>query len=182
MTDRKAQCMKNVINLTVTCFFFIIILGLLAGCSSLNKKSAVVMDPNSVLPDSETLKNELLEMDRRFSQLSVSEGTVEAFEQFIAPDCTILRQGTLPVSGRKNIKELLSRGPQGVMSWEPEFADVSAAGDLGYTIGKYTFTYKSDDNGPKTGSGFYVTIWKKQPDGVWKVVFDTGNQSPHQCD
>ena len=26
--------------------------------------------------------------------------------------------------------------------------------------------------------GHYISIWKKQPDGSWKFVFDTGNENP----
>jgi ketosteroid isomerase-like protein len=54
-----------------------------------------------------------------------------------------------------------------------EWAPVASArrGDLGFTLGKATFT-----NGTKGTSwrGTYVTLWHRQPDGSWKVRFDTG--------
>jgi len=56
-------------------------------------------------------------------------------------------------------------------STKVEWAPVASAarGDVGYTVGKATFTAK--DGGWQST---YVTIWKKQPDGSWKVLFDTG--------
>ena len=62
----------------------------------------------------------------------------------------------------------------GVLTWEPDFADVAKSGDLGYTWGRYTYT--SFDSTESPSCGFYVTIWKKQLDGSWRFVFDAGNQ------
>jgi ketosteroid isomerase-like protein len=57
----------------------------------------------------------------------------------------------------------------GRLSWTPTAS--GASGNLGYTVGKATYT------GPKAADGWrstYVTIWRRQPDGTWKVLFDTG--------
>ena len=72
------------------------------------------------------------------------------------------------VEGHDAIRELMS----GLLaSTKVEWAPIASAmrGDIGFTIGKATFTGK-DDSWRST----YVTIWKKQPDGSWKVAFDTG--------
>ncbi len=54
-----------------------------------------------------------------------------------------------------------------------DWAPVTSAsrGDLGFTLGKATFTDSKDGSSWK---GVYVTLWHKQPDGSWKVRFDTG--------
>jgi ketosteroid isomerase-like protein len=44
------------------------------------------------------------------------------------------------------------------------------SGDLGYTYELFTVTAKDT-----TMQGTYVSIWKKQKDGNWKFVLDTGN-------
>ena len=72
------------------------------------------------------------------------------------------------VEGADGIREVMS----GLLaSTKIEWAPIASAmrGDIGYTVGKATFTGK-DDSWRST----YVTIWKKQPDGSWKVLFDTG--------
>ena len=57
-------------------------------------------------------------------------------------------------------------------------AEMAASGDLGYTFGNYVATSKDKDGKVVKHYGKYVTIWKKQADGSWKVAMDTGNSSP----
>jgi ketosteroid isomerase-like protein len=58
------------------------------------------------------------------------------------------------------------------MTWEPQGGDIAASGELGYTYG----IYELRDGGDNVQRGTYVTIWKKQEDGKWKFVLDSGNQ------
>jgi ketosteroid isomerase-like protein len=57
----------------------------------------------------------------------------------------------------------------GRLAWAPITSGVR--GDLGFTVGKATFTGAKPDDGWRST---YVTIWRRQPDGAWKVLFDTG--------
>jgi len=54
-------------------------------------------------------------------------------------------------------------------------AFASEAGDLGYTLGTWRSTRYNDAGRGHVSTGKYVTIWRKQADGSWKVVFDGGN-------
>jgi ketosteroid isomerase-like protein len=56
------------------------------------------------------------------------------------------------------------------LSWEPTRAEISRGGKLGYTWGRYSAVV-----GGKTREGTYMTVWEKQQDGTWKVLFDTGD-------
>ena len=50
---------------------------------------------------------------------------------------------------------------------------VAASGDLAYTRGHYTSTFTDPEtNKPVTGTGNYLTVWKKQADGSWRAVED----------
>lgn len=51
-------------------------------------------------------------------------------------------------------------------------------GDFGYARGNYTFTYvpNSGDN-TINYSGKYLTIYKRQPDGSWKIYRDCFNSN-----
>jgi ketosteroid isomerase-like protein len=60
-------------------------------------------------------------------------------------------------------------------SWAPERADVSTAGDLGYTVGRYRTVVGGPDGEELEGTGMYVSIWRRQADGSWKVEMDLGN-------
>lgn len=57
----------------------------------------------------------------------------------------------------------------GKLAWAPIASGRS--GELGFTVGKATFTAaRPDDSWRST----YATIWRRQPDGGWKALFDTG--------
>ena len=55
---------------------------------------------------------------------------------------------------------------------------MSGSGDLGYTYGNYVFISKDKDGKIVASYGKYMSVWKKQKDGSWKVVVDMGNASP----
>lgn len=61
------------------------------------------------------------------------------------------------------------------IEWAPVQADAAASGDLGYTIGKAKFRWTGQDGKPVNAAGKYLTVWKKQKDGSWKVAADLGN-------
>src|ERR1700691_6755503 len=63
----------------------------------------------------------------------------------------------------------------GDLTWQADKAGVSKSGDLGYTSGRYIFSFKDPSGKPATDSGKYLTVWKKQTDGSWKVLFNVFN-------
>lgn len=114
-------------------------------------------------------RNALLAADR---QASEAVADVTKFVSFYADDASVYPQGAPMVTGNAPIKEFFSAMSTPGMSlhWEPSKAVVSAAGDVGYTSGAYEMTA----NG-LTEKGKYVTVWKKQGDGNWKIVEDIFN-------
>ena len=57
----------------------------------------------------------------------------------------------------------------GTLAWEPVAS--ARRGTIGFTVGRGTYTGKDPADSRRTT---YVTIWKQQTDGTWKVLFDTG--------
>jgi ketosteroid isomerase-like protein len=55
---------------------------------------------------------------------------------------------------------------------------MSPAGDMGYTWGHYEGHAKDKSGNAVTTSGRYMTIWRKQPDGQWKVALDSSSEEP----
>lgn len=111
----------------------------------------------------------LIESERAFAQLSADTGMACAFTHWLAAEAVVFRPE--PVRG----KERYTSSPDvpGMLIWQPEFVDVSAAGDLGYTSGPYEYRGKGAGH-PVDGYGHYVSIWKRQADGSWKVLIDVG--------
>jgi ketosteroid isomerase-like protein len=120
----------------------------------------------------------LMQVDQQFAKMAADSGIGQAFAFFAADSAAMLRRGSAPIVGRDAIRELYTDTTGAVLRWAPYFADIAASGDLGYTLGKSQFIYKDSTGAEKTSHGYYVTIWKRQPDGSWKYVLDTGVSAP----
>lgn len=123
-------------------------------------------------------KQELLNVDIQFSKLSAARGVNEAFLSYLADDCVLLRQNSFPIVGKEISKvKYFSRPDSGyTLTWKPLFADIAESGELGYTYGIYEFKAMDPEGKPIIGNGTYVSIWKKDQSGNWKLVLDTGNE------
>ncbi len=122
--------------------------------------------------EKEAMKN----ADIAFSDFSKANGMKAAFLYYIDSGVVLLRPNHFPIVG-KNAQEYLQKINDSSFSltWRPESAELAASGDLGYTYGIYT--YQDRDT---SYEGTYVTVWRKQADGSWKFVLDTGNPGVDQ--
>lgn len=134
--------------------------------------SLVVLMNCSRSVDIEKTKLELANVERTFSATSVEKGFYEALRAFKAEETMFFRDR--PVTDSAEINKMLSRTFPGTVTWEPMFCDVSASGDMGYTYGPARFVVNDSTGNQKVLTSYYLTIWKKQADGSWKYVMDTG--------
>ena len=121
--------------------------------------------------------NILMDLDRAFAARAKEVGTTQAFSEFAAEDAVMYRDRSEPFIGREAIEKVLATDPGSILLWEPITADMASSGDMGYTRGKFDyFTAPGEDGKTRMGpfKGYYTSIWKKQPDGSWKWVFDGG--------
>jgi ketosteroid isomerase-like protein len=83
-------------------------------------------------------------------------------------------------------RDAIRRHMQGAFSdpavqlrWEPTKAEVSSAGDMGYTYGRWQIVARDSAGAEQERArGKYITVWKRAPTGEWKVAVDGGNQEP----
>ena len=105
-----------------------------------------------------------------------SHEEVDEFLTFWTEDAVLMPDGA-PIARGDSIRitcEQLISMPGFHLEWQASSAEVAKAGDMGYTVGTYELTM--EDNGtPMVTVGKYVTTWKKQADGAWKVVVDCFN-------
>lgn len=128
--------------------------------------------------DEETIRNlesELIDADRRFAasvQRSGLAGWITAF----APSGRMITDGQSYV-GPEGIRRVMLPAFADTtfsITWDPNYAEVAASGDLGYTVGRYERTSRVEDE-TVVDSGTYLTVWRRQEDGSWKVKADIGN-------
>jgi len=130
--------------------------------------------------DIEAEKASLLEVDREFNDATAAEG-LDGWVRFFAEDGTMFPQGSPPVRGHEAIRALMSPAfdLEGFsLTWEPVEAEVSEDGSLGYTHGTFEMFVPGEDGEVTSTTGKYLTVWRKQSDGSWKVAADIGNNDP----
>lgn len=115
----------------------------------------------------------LVETERAFSRTAADKGIRDSFLAYLADDGVLFRPK--PVNGKQFLQGRPAR--PGLLSWEPTFAYVARAGDMGYDTGPWEFREKGPQDKP-VGYGYFVTVWKKQADGTWKFVVDIGTSNP----
>lgn len=119
------------------------------------------------------LKNAVEQTELAFSKMAGEKGLAEAFFHF-ADENAVLKRGTELVQGPDAIKNFYTspEGDGGKLEWAPSFVDVAQSGDLAYTYGPFTFTYKDTAGVEQANKGIFHTVWKRQEDGTWKYVWD----------
>lgn len=110
---------------------------------------------------------------------AVADKDMERFVSFFADDASRFPPDAPKVTGKDAIREFVSEW-LAAPGFDPSFpeagtAEVSRAGDLGYTTGSYELTVEDPEGNPVTSRGKIVVVWKKQADGTWKAVLDIWN-------
>jgi ketosteroid isomerase-like protein len=118
----------------------------------------------------------MADTERQFAKTATSKGWRDAFLDFFADDAIALGREVTPA------KDGLRKQPSTPFSqfelvWEPRLGDVAASGDLGWLTGPSTSVNHTSKE-PKPNNGCYLSIWRKQPDGKWRVFIDVGAGSP----
>ena len=118
-------------------------------------------------------RESVMQADREFAARARVVGLRAAFVEYAAADAVMFRAGVGPIRGREAIGESFAKTEGDALAWAPEAAEVAASGDLAYTWGWYTLTGSSG----KTGTGNYVSIWRRV-DGRWLYIVDLGVPAP----
>jgi len=95
------------------------------------------------------------------------------FFAMVADDAAFLSP-VRSLRGKEQVKARWSRffeGPQPPFAWGPERVEVTADGKIGLSWGPIV-----DPMGVHAGN--YASVWQKQADGSWKVIFDGPGSGP----
>ena len=129
---------------------------------------------NESKPNNENARQEIEKSEKDFEQMAADKGIAEAFYFFADSNATIKRQNDTLIHGKEGIKNYYSTPfyQKAAVKWSPDFVEASPDGDMGYTYGKYVWSSTDSMGKPITFNGVFHTVWKKQPDGSWKYVWD----------
>jgi uncharacterized protein (TIGR02246 family) len=103
---------------------------------------------------------------------------VERYMSCFADDASVFEPGRPVVTGRDAIRkgtDALFAIPGFSLSFQVAKVVVARSGDLAYSHGTYAMTMNDAKGKPVNEKGKFVTAYRKQPDGKWKVVADIFN-------
>lgn len=115
----------------------------------------------------------LIQADEAFDRARAERGA-EGFASFLAEDIVTIRPNQPIVRGKKDFLAGWNYSAEMSVRWKPELARISGDGTLGFTTGSYKATLAENGAAKVVGTGKYITIWARQADGSWNVVFDSG--------
>ncbi len=118
----------------------------------------------------------LRQLEADFMKAAAERGA-DGYMSYYAEDAVEVPNGADVIHGKANIAKTMGflNDKNNRLTWTPVDAGISSSGDLGWTSGTYEFRSVDKDGKPTVSHGKYTSIWKKQPDGGWKVVLDMGN-------
>ncbi len=119
------------------------------------------------------LTRQVMETERAFAKTMV-ERDFAAFKSFIADDAVFFA-GTRVLHGKREVADAWQRlyeKPVAPFSWAPEQVEVLASGTLALSTGPVR-----DGSGKPVAT--FTSVWRAESPGVWRIVFDKGNDA---CD
>jgi ketosteroid isomerase-like protein len=123
----------------------------------------------------------LYDLEARFARDVLERGGA-AFADWFAADGVALGNAAAPLIGKVAIQKSANWDPKVYqLTWTPTDAMMGPSGDMGYTWGHFEGHSKDAHGNPVTVTGRYITVWKKQADGQWKVVLDAGANEPPEA-
>ena len=117
----------------------------------------------------------LVASERAFAAMAKAQSVKQAFLTYLAEDAVVFQP---TATNGRTVWEARSES-KATLLWEPSFAAVSSAGDLGYTTGPWEFHPAPDSTGApalpeRYAYGHFNSVWRKQKHGGWLVVADIG--------
>ncbi|MFZ1087596.1 MAG: nuclear transport factor 2 family protein [Terracidiphilus sp.] len=120
----------------------------------------------------------LYDLETRFAKDVLERGGA-GFAAWFAEDGVALGNGAQPLVGKVAITKSANWDPKVYqLTWTPTDALMGPSGDMGYTWGHFEGHSKDANGNPVTTKGRYMSIWRKEANGEWKVVLDAGANEP----
>lgn len=117
--------------------------------------------------------SEVYQTEVAFQKMTEADGIQSAFVFYAAASAVLHRNGKL-VEGKEAIQEFYGSPmyESAKVQWTPDHIELAGSGDLAYSYGKYVWFFPDASGKMTEYPGIYLTIWKRQPDGTWKYVWD----------
>jgi len=139
----------------------------LLGCSSTQR-------------DFETERRDILAQDQAWASAAAAKD-LERTVAYWTNDATLMPPDMAALKGKDAIRQYVAAGfqaPGFQVTWKAQEVVVAPGGKMAYEIGTNQFTIADPAGTTHTSNGKAVTVWRKDPDGVWRCVVDIWNSQP----
>ncbi len=116
---------------------------------------------------------ELVQAEWSFINLAKETNTRDAFLAQFTDETIVFGEG--PVIAKRVYEN--QQPNNGWLKWEPVFSDLAQSADFGYNTGPWEYRINKTDE-KAVAFGEFVSFWKKQADGKWKLLIDIGIEHP----
>ena len=108
-----------------------------------------------------------------------NSGDTAAVAAHYTQDAVLLPPDATRVDGREAIQNFWKGAmDSGLKDLRLEAVEVEESGDLAYEVGKFALSVPGKDGAPADVMGKYIVVWKKGPDGTWRLHRDIWNSDP----
>ena len=131
-------------------------------------------------PGAEAASNEaevLRATDARLQQ-AVAAKDLKAIVAFYADDAVLMPTAEPLISGKAAIAnewEHILAIPDMQNTSKLIRLEASSANDLAYTMGSYQSRMMGEDGEMVSEPGKWLSVWRRHPDGTWRIIVDTYN-------
>ncbi len=112
----------------------------------------------------------MIQTEKNFADTSLIVSTRDAFIKYVDPAGIVFDKGK-PVNGLSFYKDH-ERIP-GILTWKPEYAEISSTNDFGYTTGPWKYYENTLTEDPEA-QGHFITVWHLTKEGEWRFLIDFG--------
>lgn len=131
--------------------------------------------------DPDSVKKAIKADEAKWNQ-QIKSTNIEALMNHYTDDAYFVAPGVAPAEGSTAIRQIYANAgtdPAFQLQFASDKIDVSQGGDMAYAQGKFTEQYTDRKTGKvMSGSGSYLTVYKKQDDGSWKATEDFAAVDP----
>jgi uncharacterized protein (TIGR02246 family) len=149
------------------------VMSFVGACSNVNTKTPA-QPPDTRAADEAAIRAAVIEWSKAAQSKDVNKAV-----SFYADDAMQFADKGPLVEGKDNIRagwqQMLALPGPG-LTFATTGVEVARAGDMAYEYGTYDFATNDKKGKIIDEKGKYVVVWKKQPDGLWKVAADIDNR------
>jgi len=116
--------------------------------------------------------DKVIKAEDNFDKLVERKGIKAAFLEVADPEGIVFKPTAVNIV---DFYTNIDKQP-GSLSWKPNFARISANGDLAFSAGPYVYQNGKDDTDKVFGD--YVSIWRADGSNKFKLLMDLGIQHP----